>query len=551
MQIMKKNNDWWRGAIIYQVYPRSFQDSNGDGVGDLPGIVARLDHIAGLGAEAVWLSPFFKSPMRDFGYDVSDYCDVDPLFGTLDDFDNLVARARELGLKVLIDLVLSHTSDKHPWFEESRASRDNPRADWYVWADAQPDGSPPNNWLSIFGGSAWQWDTRREQYYLHNFLSSQPDLNFHCPDVQDAVLDVANFWLQRGVSGFRLDTVNFYVHDRQLRSNPAMPADQHGAGVPRNNPYARQRHLYDKTQPENLIFLNRLRRLLDAHPGAISIGEIGDDLQYPTLAAYTLGEERLHMAYVFTLLTEHCQPTYVHGVLTDYLNEARNAYVCWSLGNHDVARVVSRWQDLGGTPQQRARLLAAFLMSLPGAVCIYQGEELALPESDVPFELLQDPYGQTMWPDFKGRDGCRTPMPWEPGSNGGFSQQNPWLPVNPEHVELCATRQADDANSVLSFYRQFIAWRKQHPALHFGDMELLPVHDQVVAFRRTYAGESMLCAFNLSDRPAQYPIRLTQRLRPCDDSGFESRLGEACIELGPTQAFFAHLQADDIQSGVA
>jgi alpha-glucosidase len=551
MQIMKKSNDWWRGAIIYQVYPRSFQDSNGDGVGDLPGITARLDHIAKLGAEAMWLSPFFKSPMRDFGYDVSDYCDVDPLFGTLQDFDALVARAHELGVKVLIDLVLSHTSDQHPWFKESRVNRDNARADWYVWADAQADGSPPNNWLSIFGGSAWQWDTRREQYYLHNFLASQPDLNFHCPAVQDAVLDVAQFWLRRGVDGFRLDTVNFYVHDKQLRCNPAMPAHQHGVGVPRNNPYGRQRHLYDKTQPENLVFLSRLRRLLDDHPGAISIGEIGDDLQYPTLAAYTHGDDRLHMAYVFTLLTEHCRAPYVHEVLADYLSEARNAYVCWSLGNHDVERVVSRWQTLGGTPEERARLLAAFLMSLPGAVCIYQGEELALPESAVPFELLQDPYGQAMWPEFKGRDGCRTPMPWETSPDGGFSRQNPWLPVNPEHLKLSAARQDTEADSVLAFYRRFIEWRKQQPALRLGSMELLPAHDQVVAFSRTHAGDSMLCAFNLSDRPARYPVGLPQRVKACDGHGFASQLVGTHIEFGPSEAFFAHLQVDDIQSGAA
>lgn len=543
---MQSNKDWWRGAIIYQVYPRSFKDSNGDGVGDLRGITERLDHIASLGAEAVWVSPFFQSPMKDFGYDVSDYCDVDPLFGTLQDFDELVARAHGLGLKVLIDLVLSHTSDQHQWFKESRASRDNPRSDWYVWADAQADGSPPNNWLSIFGGSAWQWDTRREQYYLHNFLVSQPDLNFHCPAVQDAALDVAKFWLQRGVDGFRLDVVNFYVHDKQLRSNPPMPPDAHGAGVPRNNPYGRQRHLYDKTQPENLLFLNRLRRLLDDYPGSITIGEIGDDLQYPTLAAYTRGDDFLHMAYVFTLLTEHCDPQYVHGVLRDYLNEAHNAYVCWSLGNHDVPRIVSRWEALGGTPEERARLLAAFLMSLPGTVCLYQGEELALPESEVPFELLRDPYGQVMWPEFKGRDGCRTPMPWEATPHGGFSQHAPWLPVNPDHLELSVASQHGNADSVLSFYRRFIEWRKQHRALVLGAMTLLPAHEQVVAFNREHEGQSMLCVFNLSDQPARYPIERPQRVEACDGHGFASRLVDTHIELGPSQAFFAHVQADDV-----
>ncbi|MEY5022373.1 MAG: Oligo,6-glucosidase 1, partial [Pseudomonadota bacterium] len=247
------NNNWWRGGVIYQIYPRSFADSNGDGVGDLPGITKHLDYVAKLGADAVWLSPIFKSPMKDFGYDVSDYCDVDPLFGTLDDFRTMVNKAHELGLRVMIDQVLSHTSDQHPWFAESRASRNNPKADWYVWADAKDDGNPPNNWLSIFGGSAWQWDTRRRQYYLHNFLTSQPDLNYHNPDVVEAILGTVKFWLELGVDGYRLDTANYYFHDKQLRNNP-------GRGQPKGNdpavndvnPYGWQYHKFDKTQPENL-----------------------------------------------------------------------------------------------------------------------------------------------------------------------------------------------------------------------------------------------------------------------------------------------------------
>jgi alpha-glucosidase len=540
-QLELNQKDWWRGAVLYQVYPRSYQDSNGDGVGDLPGITARLEHIARLGAEAVWISPFFKSPMADFGYDVSDYCDVDPLFGSLADFDALVARAHELGLRVLIDLVLSHTSEQHPWFVESRASRSNPRADWYVWADAQPDGSPPNNWLSLFGGSAWQWDTRREQYYLHNFLTSQPDLNFHSPAVQDALLEVAKFWLERGVDGFRLDVVNFYFHDAQLRSNPAQPAGQLAAGVPSNNPYARQRHLYDKTQPENLLFLGRLRALLEQYPGAISIGEIGDDQQYPTLASYTAGSDRLHMAYVFTLLTERCEPEYVHGVLADYLREAGHAHVCWSLGNHDVPRIVSRWEQLGGTAGERARLLAAFLLALPGTVCLYQGEELGLPEAAVPFELLQDPYGKAMWPEYKGRDGCRTPLVWDDGAHGGFSQAAPWLPVSAAQLPLAAARQELDAGSVLNGYRHLLGWRNRQPALRLGGMTLLTAHPQVVAFVREHQGQAVLCAFNLSDRPAAYPLPAGIQLEALRDAGFAAQLVDQHFELEPLQAGFARI----------
>jgi alpha-glucosidase len=535
-----KQNDWWKGAVLYQVYPRSFQDSNGDGIGDLPGITARLEHLAKLGAEGVWISPFFKSPMADFGYDVSDYCDVDPMFGTLRDFDALVARAHELGLKVLIDLVLSHTSDQHPWFQESRTSRDNPKANWYVWAEAREDGTPPNNWLSIFGGSSWQWDTRREQYYLHNFLSSQPDLNLHDPEVQQALLDVARFWLERGVDGFRLDVVNFYFHDRELRSNPPMPAGQYAAGVPTNNPYSRQRHLYDKTQPENLVFLSRLRALLDEYPGSVTIGEIGDDHQYQTLATYTEGSDRLHMAYVFTLLTERCEPEYIHGVLDEYLREAGHAHVCWSLGNHDVPRIVSRWERLGGTADQRARLLSAFLLALPGTVCLYQGEELALPEAEVPFELLQDPYGKVMWPEYKGRDGCRTPMVWSDTADGGFGA-NPWLPLSAAQRPLAASTQEHDALSVLNHYRGFIAWRNQQPPLRVGSMKLLGAHPQVVAFEREHDGERVLCAFNLSDRPARYELPLRWQLDHLSQAGFQAEAVLGAIELPPLQAGFARI----------
>ena len=308
--------DWWRGAVIYQIYPRSFQDANDDGIGDLAGIAQRLPYIAALGVDAIWVSPFFPSPMRDFGYDISDYCGVDPRFGTLADFDALVREAHACGLRVLIDLVLSHTSADHPWFGESRASRDNPKADWYVWAEPRPDGTPPNNWLSLFGGSAWQWDTGRGQYYLHNFLTSQPDLNFHHPEVQEAALDVARFWMARGVDGFRLDVVNFYFHDRELRPNPPQPAGLWAAAVPLSNPYAFQRHLFDKSQPENLEFLQRFRALLDTVPGMTTIGEIGDDEQYRTLGEYTR-EGRLHMAYTFNLMSDDCTPRFIHATLAD------------------------------------------------------------------------------------------------------------------------------------------------------------------------------------------------------------------------------------------
>jgi alpha-glucosidase len=503
---IQTNPNWWRHGVIYQVYPRSFQDTNADGIGDIPGIIKRLPYLASLGVDAVWISPFFRSPMKDFGYDVADYCDIDPMFGTLADYDELVAKAHELGLRIMIDLVLSHSSDQHSWFVESRSSRDNPRADWYVWADAKPDGTPPNNWLSLFGGQAWQWDTRRQQYYLHNFLTSQPDLNYHCPAVQDAVLDVAKFWLERGTDGFRLDVVNFYFHDKALRDNPPQPAGEFAGGVARTNPYSRQRHLYDKTQPENLVFFGRLRALVDQYPGTALLGEIGDDRQYYTLGQYTEGSNRLHLGYVFKLLDDPCAPRYIHDVLAEYLRDAGHSVVCWSLGNHDVKRLITRWAALGGTEMERARVLIAFLLALPGAKCIYQGEELGFTEADVPYELIQDPFGIEFWPEFKGRDGCRTPMVWRDEAGGGFTTGKPWLPVAPEHLPRAAETEVAAPDSLFAHYRALLAWHKQHPALLEGRMTLGDPHDQALAFTRESAGEKLFCVFNLSDKPVRYPL---------------------------------------------
>ena len=521
---MAQNSNWWRGGVIYQIYPRSFADSNGDGIGDLPGITARLEHVARLGADGIWLSPFFRSPMKDFGYDVSDYCDVEPMFGTLDDFRALVARAHALGLKVMIDQVLSHTSDQHPWFVESRASRDNPKADWYVWADARDDGTPPNNWLSIFGGSAWQWDTRRCQYYLHNFLSSQPDLNFHNPAVQDAILATVRFWLDLGVDGYRLDTANFYFHDAELRSNPCRGApdpNKPDPAVNPFNPYGWQRHLYDKSRPENLVFLQRLRALLDQYPDTTMVGEIGDDDGLARVAEYTAGGDKLHMAYCFDLLGERHDAPFVHGVLERFGRIVGSGWPCWALSNHDVTRVATRW---GGPEPDPAllRLALALQASLRGSVCLYQGEELGLPEADVPFEDLQDPYGITMWPQYKGRDGCRTPMPWSaeaPDLGFGSGAARPWLPLVPAQRALAVDRQEADPGSMLQAARRLLHWRRTQPALVHGELMLLPVHEQVLAFVREHQGERVLCAFNLSAQPAELALPAGLALAQQLDSG--------------------------------
>jgi alpha-glucosidase len=541
---------WWRGGVIYQIYPRSFQDSNGDGIGDLPGITRRLEHVAKLGADGVWLSPFFKSPMKDFGYDISDYRDVDPMFGTLADFKTLVNRAHELGLKVMIDQVYSHSADVHPWFVESRASRDNPKADWYVWAAARPDGTPPNNWLSIFGGSAWQWDTRRRQYYLHNFLASQPDLNFHHPQVQDAVLDSVRFWLDFGVDGYRLDVVNFYFHDQQLRDNPARgEPDGSDPAVPATNPYGWQWHQFDKSRPENLAFLQRLRALLDQYPDTTMVGEIGDDDGLARVAEYTSagsgGAPRLHMAYCFDLLGAPHDAPYLHRVFTRFAQVVGSGWPCWALTNHDITRVATRW---GGAhpPAGLLRLAAALQLSLRGSSCIYQGDELGLPEAPIAFDELQDPYGIAMWPEFKGRDGCRTPMPWnsaEPDLGFGSGAARPWLPLSESHRALAVDRQEADPGSLLQHYRHLLQWRRGHPALIDGEMDLLPPHDQVLAYVRHGHGERLLCAFNLSDRDVVFGLPSGHRVaQALIDSGGAGAVPHAeGIAFAPWGVLFARL----------
>ncbi|MBJ7577473.1 alpha-glucosidase [Devosia sp. MC532] len=489
--------EWWRGGVIYQVYPRSFEDSSGDGMGDLPGIIDRLDHIASLGVDCIWLSPITQSPQADMGYDVSDYKQVDPLFGTLEDFDVLIGKAHSLGIKVIMDQVVSHTSDQHPWFKESAFSRDNAKADWYVWADAKPDGSPPNNWLSVFGGSSWEWHTARKQYYLHNFLTSQPDLNFHNPDVQDAVLDTMRFWLNRGLDGFRLDTVNYYFHDAKLRSNPALPTPD---GQPLTNPYDMQSHHFDKSQLDNVAWLKRVRALLNEYPGATSVGEVGDDERgVELMKAYTSGTDLLHMCYSFDFLSPIFTAEHFRSKLEAFFAGGETGWPCWSLSNHDVIRPMTRWAQHAVSREDLSRQAAVLVMTVKGTVGIYQGEELGLPEADIRFEELVDPRGKRFWPGDKGRDGCRTPMPWQAHkTHGGFTSGTPWLPIKHAHLELAVDVQNADPSSTLNFFRKLIAWRKAHPALLTGDIAFFDTDEPVLAFRRSAGDQDVICVFNLS-----------------------------------------------------
>jgi len=484
---------WWKGAAIYQIYPRSFADSNDDGIGDLPGITARLDYVASLGVDGIWLSPFFTSPMRDFGYDVADYCGVDPIFGSLEDFDRLVERAHALGLKVMIDQVYSHSSDQHLWFQESRSSRTNTKADWYVWADAKADGSPPNNWQSVFGGPAWSWDARRGQYYLHNFLPSQPDLNVHNPAVQDALIDVARFWLDRGVDGFRLDAINFAMHDPQLRDNPPAPP-----GGKRTRPFDFQQHVYNQSHPDIAAFLERLRALTDSYGGRFTLAEVGGDHALGEMQTFTAGNHRLDSAYGFYFLyADQLTAELVARVARDWPEDG--GWPSWAFENHDAPRAISRWAG-GYDPERVSRAKMLLLCSLRGSIILYQGEELGLSQVDVPFDQLQDPEAIANWPLTLSRDGARTPMPWSSGAaNLGFSKAQPWLPAAKEHAPLAVDEQQAATGSMLNFTRSCLRVRNTQPALHHGKLRIVEAGEQLLVFDREEAGERLRCSFNLSD----------------------------------------------------
>jgi alpha-glucosidase len=482
---------WWKTGVIYQVYPRSFQDSNGDGIGDLPGITARLDHLVDLGVDAIWISPIYPSPMADFGYDVSDYCAVDPRFGTLKEFDALIAAAHGRRLRLILDYVPNHSSDQHPWFLESRSSRRSPKRDWYVWRDPKPDGSPPNNWLSEFGGSAWTFDEATGQYYYHAYLKEQPDLNWRNPEVQNAMLDALRFWLERGVDGFRVDAIHHLFEGEHLRDNPQNPEWRSGMSPARSVIRA---HTMD--QPEVHDAIAAMRRVADAYADRVMIGEAYLPIDR-LMAYYGQNLSGFHLPFNFHLLSTAWNPAAIASLVTAYeVALPAGGWPNWVLGNHDRSRLVSR---LGA---DQARIAAMLLLTLRGTPTIYQGEEIGMSDVPIPPEFVQDPWERNVPGLGLGRDPVRTPIPWSDGRNGGFSDGEPWLPVESGKPGLNVAAQSQDPNSLLSFYRALLRLRRAEPALSAGDIAIVEASDAVLAYERRHAGRRLLVALNFRSEAA-------------------------------------------------
>lgn len=487
---------WWCDGVIYQIYPRSFADSSGSGIGDLNGITEKLDYLADLGVDAVWLSPINPSPDVDFGYDVSDYRDIDPKFGSMADFDRLVKAAQKRGIRIVMDLVLNHTSDQHEWFRQSRSARDNAYRDWYIWHDPDEHGQPPNNWQSVFGGSGWEWDEKTKQYYYHMFYKQQPDLNWRNPKVRAAMLDVFRFWADRGVKGFRLDVFNVYFKDAQFRSNPEKLIGR--------RPFDKQIHWYDFDRPELMGVLEDIRKVLDGYGEAYAVGETF--FGTPEKAAGYCGKDILHAAFNFDFLENRWNPEGYARIIQAWEKAlGRDKWPTYVLNNHDTVRSATRFGQ--GEDDERLKVAAAMLLTLRGTPFLYYGEEIGMRDIKLKRSEILDPIGKHYWPFFIGRDGCRAPMQWEDSPNAGFSSAQPWLPLNPDHIKRNVAAQQADPHSLLHFYKRLLALRREHPALTRGSYELIGgAPSGVLAYVRTTADERALVLLNFKGSPRSVDI---------------------------------------------
>jgi alpha-glucosidase len=477
---------WWQSGIIYEIYPRSFQDSNADGIGDLDGILQRLDYLAQLGIDAIWISPIYPSPMADFGYDVADYCGIDPIFGTMGDFDRLLAEAHRRGLKVILDFVPNHSSDQHPWFLESRSSRKSHKRDWYLWRDE------PNNWLSNFGGSAWEWDQATGQYYYHSFLKQQPDLNWRNPAVRSAMFNVLRFWLERGVDGFRVDVMWLMIKDSQYRDNPPNPG--YGPGQPSSNSLL---HVYDSNRPEVHLLVAEMRAVVDDYPGRVLIGEIYLPVK-DLMTYYGQDLKGTNLPFNFLLLQSAWNAEAVAHVISEYVNALpAGAWPNWVLGNHDNARIATR------VGVQQAPVAAMLLLTLPGTLTIYYGEEIGMTNVPIPPEEVEDPAEKNQPGIGMGRDPERTPMPWDGSLLAGFTRGKPWLRLGGDHTFVNVTSQEQHESSLLHLYRKLIILRRMYPMLVSGEMLSVVADENLLRYERCGGGRRFLVLLNLGNDSVQ------------------------------------------------
>lgn len=531
---------WWRRGVIYEVAVASFRDGDGDGYGDLRGLLEKLDYLndgtpRSLGVDAVWLTPIFDSPWLDFGYDVRDYYSLHPRFGDLSLFRELVNECHRRGIRVILDMVLNHTSWEHPWFLESRSSRDDPRRDWYVWRDGRAPGKPPNRWRAVVEGSAWEWDRATGQYYYHAFLPQQPDLNWRNPEVREEMFRVCRFWLDQGVDGFRLDLINYLFEDELLRDNPRKPGLR---------PYDWQKHLYDRSRPESLEVVRELRRLLDEYPDRMMMGEVYTDRPRDAIALLGNGTDALHLSFYLHFAQRRWKAAQFRSSV-EWLegNIPPAAWPCYYLSNHDLVRHYTRL-GRGGDPEARARVAAAMLLTLRGTPIIYYGEEIGMPQSRVPRRRIRDPIGKKFWPLPVGRDGARTPMQWNAGRNAGFTDGEPWLPVDPSYKWKNVEMEDRDPDSLLNWYRRLIRLRRKCPALSVGGYRPISgIPTEVFAYLREYGEERIAVFLNFSSRPVCLP-RLEEYLGTPGwkvllstrrDQG-ENPDGSPRLELGPNEA---------------
>ena len=494
---------WWKNGVIYQIYPRSFQDSNNEGIGDLKGIISRLDYLQWLGIDCIWLSPIFPSPMTDFGYDISDYQGIHPLFGTMEDFDELLLQVHQRNMKLLLDLVPNHTSDQHSWFLESRSSRNNPKRDWYIWHDGKENGELPNNWLSVFGGHAWEWDELTEQYYYHAFLKSQPDLNWRNPEVQKAMLDVMRFWLDKGIDGFRVDVMWHMIKDAELRDNPVSPDSVFNL---EDLIYDYLIPTYTTDQPEVHDIVKMMRKLMDDYNEKVLIGEIYLPVK-ELVAYYGLNEDEAHLPFNFQLLTLPWDPQQIAAVINEYEGVLpEGGWPNWVLGNHDKTRISSR------VGRSQARVAALLLLTLRGTPTVYYGDEIGMRDVPIPIHEVVDPQGLNM-PDLNiSRDPARTPMQWSDKDFAGFSLYKPWLRLPDDFRRVNVENQKTDPYSILSFYKKLLQIRRQEPALHIGNYIPVYADKQMIAYMRKFENDRFLIVLNLSHRPCYFKSEYTGKI---------------------------------------